>query len=100
MNNYYVMGIEEADMKKIRGFRLKLVSFLFPALTEVLERVARAKVTALQNYHREISKRKKLELEISILRDIQEERLRISQIEIKKQNNSNEVERSSEVSGN
>lgn len=87
MNNYYVMGLEEADMKKIRGFRLKLVSFLFPALTEVLERVARAKVTALQNYHREISKRKKLE--ISILRDAQEERLRIPQIEIKKQNNSN-----------
>ena len=28
MNNYYVIGLEEADMKKIRGFRLKLVSFL------------------------------------------------------------------------
>lgn len=84
MNNYYVMGLEEADMKKIRGFRLKLVSFLFPALTEVLERVARAKVTALQNYHREISKRKKLELEIS----------RITK------NYYNEVERSSEVSSN
>lgn len=83
MNNYYVMGIEEADMKKIRGFRLRLVSFLFPALTEVLERVARAKVTALQNYHREISKRKKLELEIS----------RITK------NYCNEVERGSEVSG-
>lgn len=84
MNNYYVMGLEEADMKKIRGFRLKLVSFLFPALTEVLERVARAKVTALQNYHREISKRKKLELEIS----------RITK------NYCNELEGSSEVSGN
>lgn len=84
MNNYYVMGLEEADMKKIRGFRLKLVSFLFPALTEVLERVARAKVTALQNYHREISKRKKLELEIS----------RITK------NYCNEVERSGEVSDN
>lgn len=100
MNNYYVMGLEEADMKKIRGLRLKLVSFLFPALTEVLERVARAKVTALQNYYREVSQRKKLELEISILRDTQEKRLRIPQIEIKKQNNSNELEGSSEVSGN
>ena len=89
MKYNYIPGLDEDDIKKIRGFRLKLVSFLFPALTEVLERVARAKVAALQNYYGEISKRKKLELEISILRDAQEERLRTPQIEIKKQNNSN-----------
>ena len=45
MNNYYVMGLEEADMKKIRGFRLRLVNLFFPGLIEVLKETASNKAT-------------------------------------------------------
>lgn len=39
----YIIGLDEADMKKIRGFRLRLVNFFFPALIKVLKETARDK---------------------------------------------------------
>lgn len=36
----YILGLDEADMKKIRGFRLRLVNFFFPSLIEVLKETA------------------------------------------------------------
>ena len=39
----YIIGLDEADMKKIRGFRLRLVNLFFPALIKVLKETARDK---------------------------------------------------------
>ena len=36
----YILGLDEADMKKIRGFRLRLVNLFFPSLIEVLKETA------------------------------------------------------------
>ena len=41
----YILGLNEADMKKIRGFRLRLVNFFFPSLIEVLKETASNKAT-------------------------------------------------------
>lgn len=41
----FILGLDEADMKKIRGFRLRLVNFFFPSLIEVLKETASNKAT-------------------------------------------------------
>lgn len=41
----YILGLDEADMKKIQGFRLRLVNFFFPSLIEVLKETASNKAT-------------------------------------------------------
>lgn len=68
MNNYYVMGIEEADMKKIRGFRLRLVNLFFPALVDVLRRTAETKAYYLLKYRDKIELNRSLEKEINELK--------------------------------
>ena len=40
MKYNYIPGLNEADMKKIQGFRLRLVNLLFPSLIEVLRSVS------------------------------------------------------------
>lgn len=41
----YILGLDEADIKKIRGFRLRLVNLFFPSLIEVLKETASNKAT-------------------------------------------------------
>ena len=41
----YILGLDEADMRKIRGFRLRLVNLFFPSLIEVLKETASDKAT-------------------------------------------------------
>ena len=41
----FILGLDEADMKKIRGFRLRLVTLFFPSLIEVLKETATSKAT-------------------------------------------------------
>jgi len=43
MKYNYIPGLNEADIKKIRGFRLRLVNLFFPSLIEVLKETARDK---------------------------------------------------------
>ena len=45
MKYNYILGLDEADMKKIRGFRLRLVNLFFPSLIEVLKETASNKAT-------------------------------------------------------
>lgn len=45
MKHNYILGLDEADMKKIRGFRLRLVNLFFPSLIEVLKETASDKAT-------------------------------------------------------
>ena len=45
MKYNYILGLDEADMDKIRGFRLRLVNFFFPSLIEVLKETASNKAT-------------------------------------------------------
>ena len=45
MKYNYIPGLDEADIKKIRGFRLRLVNFFFPSLIEVLKETASNKAT-------------------------------------------------------
>lgn len=72
----YILGLDEADMKKIRGFRLRLVNFFFPALVDVLRRTAETKAYYLLKYRDEIELNHSLEKEINKLKGSRDERLR------------------------
>lgn len=72
----YILGLDEADMKKIRGFRLRLVTFFFPALVDVLRRTAETKAYYLLKYRDEIELNRSLEKEINELKGSRDERLR------------------------
>lgn len=79
----YILGLDEADMKKIRGFRLRLVNLFFPSLIEVLKETASNKATYQKrwldetDYTNELkAERNKLILEISALEWKRDERLR------------------------
>lgn len=98
----FMPGLDEADMKKIRGFRLRLVNLFFPALIDVLKRTEEAKDYYLLKYKDEI------ELNISLMRElyklkIEHNALRKTIGKLKGQNSNkpknNELEGSSEVSG-
>ena len=99
----YILGLDEADMKKIRGFRLRLVNLFFPALIDVLKRTEEDKDYYLLKYKDEI------ELNISLMRQlnklkIEHNALRKTIGKLKGGNSNkpknNELEGSSEVSGN
>lgn len=96
----YILGLDEADMKKIRGFRLRLVNFFSPALVDVLRRTAETKAYYLLKYKDEIELNRSLEKEINELKwDIN--KLTAELNELKEQSKKdNELEGSSEVSGN
>ena len=79
----YILGLDEADMKKIRGFRLRLVNLFFPILIEVLKKTASDK----EDYHRRWLSRidraqdlrrviDKLTAELNELKGARDERLR------------------------
>lgn len=83
MKYNYILGLDEADMKKIRGFRLRLVNFFFPSLIEFLKETANSKATYQKkwldetDYTNELkAERNKLILEISALEWKRDERLR------------------------
>lgn len=70
-------------MKKIRGFRLRLVNLFFPALVDVLRRTAETKAYYLLKYRDEIELNRshekdinKLILELNELQGSRDERLR------------------------
>lgn len=79
----FIRGLYEADMKKIRGFRLRLVNLFFPALVDVLRRTAEDNINCLYKYKDElelnISLRRelnKLQRELNALKGARDERLR------------------------
>lgn len=72
----FIRGLYEADMKKIRGFRLRLVNLFFPALVDVLRRTAENNINCLYKY------KDKLELNISLKREIKELKLDINYYQI------------------
>ena len=79
----YILGLNEADMKKIRGFRLRLVNFFFPELIKVLKETANDKENYREKWLNGIGRKKglrdelnKLILEISALEWKRDERLR------------------------
>ena len=79
----FILGLDEADMKKIRGFRLRLVNLFFPALVDVLRRTAETKAYYLLKYRDEIELNRshekdinKLILELNELQGSRDERLR------------------------
>ena len=79
----YILGLDEADMKKIRGFRLRLVNLFFPALVDVLRRTAETKTYYLLKYRDEIELNRshekdinKLTAELNELKGTRDERLR------------------------
>lgn len=79
----YILGLDEADMKKIRGFRLRLVNLFFPALVDVLRRTAETKTYYLLKYRDEIELNRshekdinKLTAELNELQGSRDERLR------------------------
>ena len=76
MKYNYILGLDEADMKKIRGFRLRLVNLFFPALVDVLRRTAETKAYYLLKYRDEIELNRSLEKEINELKGARDERLR------------------------
>ena len=83
MKYNYTLGLDKADMKKIRGFRLRLVNLFFPSLIEVLKETASNKATYQKrwldetDYTNELkAERNKLILEISALEWKRDERLR------------------------
>ena len=76
-------GLDEDDMKKIRGFRLRLVTFFFPALVDVLKRTEETKDYYLLKYKAEIelnislmTELNKLKIELNALNKSRDERLR------------------------
>lgn len=76
-------GLDEADMKKIRGFRLRLVKLFFPALIDVLKRTEEDKDYYLLKYKAEIelnislmTELNKLKIELNALNKSRDERLR------------------------
>ena len=79
----FMPGLDEADMKKIRGFRLRLVKLFFPALIDVLKRTEEDKDYYLLKYKAEIelnislmNERNKLKIELNALNKSRDERLR------------------------
>lgn len=79
----FIRGLYEADMKKIRGFRLRLVNLFFPALVDVLRRTAEDNINCLYKYKDELELNRSLEKEINELKrelnalnDRRDERLR------------------------
>ena len=79
----YILGLDEADMKKIRCFRLRLVTFFFPSLIEVLKETASNKATYQKrwleetDYTRELKGDLKMQSqELNELRGARDERLR------------------------
>lgn len=72
----YILGLDEADMKKIRGFRLRLVNLFFPALVDVLRRTAETKAYYLLKYKDEIELNCSLVAELNELKSSRAERLR------------------------
>lgn len=83
MKYNYILGLDKADMKKIQGFRLRLVNLFFPSLIEVLKETASDKATYQKRWLNETdytnelkAERNKLILEISALERKRDERLR------------------------
>lgn len=79
----FTLGLDEADMKKIRGLRLRLVKLFFPALVDVLKRTEEDKDYYLLKYKDEIelnislmTEHNKLKRELNALNDRRDERLR------------------------
>lgn len=72
----FMLGLDEADMKKIRGFRLRLVTFFFPALVDVLKRTAENNVNYLFKYKDELELNCSLIAELNELKGARDERLR------------------------
>lgn len=79
----FMPGLDEADMKKIRGFRLRLVKLFFPALIDVLKRTEEDKDYYLLKYKAEIelnislmTELNKLKIELNALNKSRDERLR------------------------
>lgn len=83
MKYNYILGLDEADMKKIRGFRLRLVNLFFPALIKVLKETASNKATYQKRWLDETDYTNELKLdvnrlvrELAILQGSRDERLR------------------------
>lgn len=83
MKYNYILDLNEADMDKIRGFRLRLVNLFFPALVDVLRRTAETKAYYLLKYRDEIELNRshekdinKLTAELNELKISRDERLR------------------------
>lgn len=83
MKYNYILGLDKADMKKIQGFRLRLVNLFFPSLIEVLKETASNKATYHKRWLDEMDytnelreERNKLILEINTLEEKRDERLR------------------------
>lgn len=83
MKYNYILGLDEADMKKIRGLRLRLVNLFFPSLIEVLKETASDKADYLKrcldkidHIKRLLNERNKLILELNELKGARDERLR------------------------
>ena len=83
MKYNYMLGLDEADMDKMRGFRLRLATLFFPALVDVLRRTAENNVNYLFKYKDElelnislITELNKLKRELNALNDRRDERLR------------------------
>ena len=83
MKHNYILGLCEADMDKIRGFRLRLVNFFFPSLIEVLKETASDKVDYKERWLGKIdhikgllNERNKLTAELNELKVSRDERLR------------------------
>lgn len=82
----YILGLDEADMKKIRGLKLQLVNFFFPSLIEVLKKTARNKefypiyrrrwLDTLEKVRDLMEDNNKLNLELNELQVSRDERLR------------------------
>lgn len=76
MKYNYILGLDEADMKKIRGFRLRLVNLFFPAIVDVLRRTAETKAYYLLKYKDELELNCSLIAELNELKGARDERLR------------------------
>ena len=83
MKYNYIPDLNEADMDKIRGFRLRLVNFFFPSLIEVLKETASDKADYKERWLDKIdhikgllNERKKLTAELNELKGARDERLR------------------------
>ena len=83
MKHNYILGLDKVDMIKIRGFRLRLVTFFFPALVDVLKRTEETKDYYLLKYKAEIelnislmTELNKLKIELNALNKSRDERLR------------------------
>ena len=76
MKHNYILGLDKVDMIKIRGFRLRLVTFFFPALVDVLKRTAENNVNYLFKYKDELELNCSLIAELNELKGARDERLR------------------------